>query len=217
MTSKKRHSASKPLKVSDTKVDTSSGSENKVVHGRGGDTIDTLAATSEPKTKAESSIDSVLVAAAAPASPAESKAGLAQVVYSEVRDAVARLFETNQDREFTVNAVIQELKAGDASISENSIRFSITELKRKSVIHHVRNQGHYQILKFSKPGEAKPFCKPIAVTKSVTKSALKGSSADIALDLTVLKDAALVVAKLEKLIHRNQEIVTQLQRLRTFL
>jgi hypothetical protein len=90
-------------------------------------------------------------------------------------------------------------------------------LKRKSVIHHVRNQGHYQILKYTKPGEEKPFPRAPILDKLTTKSALKTSPADVASDLAVLKEATAAIARLHVLIHRNQEILFQVSKLRAIL
>jgi hypothetical protein len=117
----------------------------------------------------------------------------------------------------TLCAVIEELKHGDPGVNENSIRFTITELKRKLVIHHVRNEGHYQILKLSKPGEAKPFPKPILRVKPATKTAVQASPADLRGDLAVLKEALMITSKLEKLVLKNQEILSQIARLKSVL
>jgi predicted transcriptional regulator len=140
-----------------------------------------------------------------------------KILNGPVENLVAKVFESNPDNEFTVSAVLAELKQIQPDINENSIRFTITELKRKSVIHHVRNQGHYQILKYTKPGEEKPFPRAPILDKLTTKSALKTSPADVASDLAVLKEATAAIARLHVLIHRNQEILFQVSKLRAIL
>jgi len=92
---------------------------------------------------------------AAPATESPPPA-VARILDGPVESVVAKVFQSSPVKEFTVNAVIAELKLSDPDINENSIRYTITDLKRKSVIHHVRNQGHHQILKFTKPGEERP-------------------------------------------------------------
>jgi hypothetical protein len=140
-----------------------------------------------------------------------------KMVDGSVEAAVARVFEASPEKEFTVNAVIAELRRTDPVINENSVRFTITELKRKSAIHHVRNLGHYQILKLTKPGEEKAFPRAPLLDKQSAKSALKASPADVASDLAVLKEATAVIAKLQALIHRNQEILFQISKLRAII
>lgn len=148
---------------------------------------------------------------------AETPPAVQKIVDGSVETAVARVFEASPEKEFTVNAVIAELRQADPGINENSVRFTITELKRKSVIHHVRNLGHYQILKLTKPGEEKAFPRAPLLDKQSTKSALKASPADVASDLAVLKEATAVIAKLQALIHRNQEILVQISKLRAII
>jgi hypothetical protein len=142
---------------------------------------------------------------------------VARILDGPVESVVAKVFESSPDKEFTVNAVIAELKLADPGINENSIRYTITELKRKSVIHHVRNQGHHQILKFTKAGEERSFPKDPLLDKPGTKSALRTSPADVASDLAVLKEATAVITRLQALVHRNQEILTHISKLKAVL
>jgi hypothetical protein len=142
---------------------------------------------------------------------------VARILDGPVESVVAKVFESRPDKEFTVNAVIAELKLADPGINENSVRYTITELKRKSVIHHVRNQGHFQILKWTKSGEERPFPKGVLFDKPATKSALKASPADVAADLAVLKEASAVIVRLQALVSRNQEVLMQIAKLRAVL
>jgi hypothetical protein len=141
----------------------------------------------------------------------------ARILDGSVEGVVAKVFQSSPDKEFTVNAVIAELKQSDPGINENSIRFTITELKRKSVIHHVRNQGHHQILKLTKPGEEKRFPRAPLPVKDTIKSALRASPADVGSDLAVLKEATAIIVRLQALVHRNQEILTRISKLRAVL
>jgi hypothetical protein len=142
---------------------------------------------------------------------------VARILDGPVGSVVAKVFESCPDKEFTVNAVIAELKQADPGINENSIRYTITELKRSSVIHHVRNQGHHQILKFTKPGEERPFPHPTIVVKRKPNSALQASSADVQSDLTVLNEATGVILKLQALVRRNLDALAQVAKLKSVL
>ncbi len=102
-----------------------------------------LPGSSGPTEAVQPTADAVPEAPALEAPPAS----IARILDEPVESVVANVFEVSPDKEFTVNEVIAELKLADPGINENSIRYTITELKRKSVIHHVRNQGHFQILK----------------------------------------------------------------------
>jgi len=206
MATKKRPRSKSPT-LSVTSTDKESGPAKPALT-QATDTIKALTALVESKP---------VVASVETPAPVEMAAVVAKIVDGPVQEAVTRVFAGNPDREFTVNAVIEELKSGDPGINENSIRFTITELKRKSVIHHVRNEGHYQILKFTKPGEEKPFPKPTLLAKPVTKSAVKAPPAAVASDLAVLKEAMAVISKLQALVQRNQEILTQISKLRAVL
>jgi hypothetical protein len=134
-----------------------------------------------------------------------------------VESVVAKVFQSSPDKEFTVNAVIAQLKQSAPRVNENSIRFTITELKRKSVIRYVRNQGHHQILKLTKPGEERRFPKGPLLDKLNTKSAPKASPAYIGSDLALLKEATAVIVRLQALVHRNQEVLMQISKLRAVL
>ena len=146
----------------------------------------------------------------------EMKRGRKPVGELPVKELVLKLFESDADKEWSVANVIEKLKHKNPGINENSIRFMTTELKKESKIHSVRNEGHYQILKFSKPGEAKAF--PAAkLDKPTTKSALKVTPAAVESDLAVLEEAKAVILKLTKLVQRNQEALAQLARLKSVL
>lgn len=204
----KKKPVSKAPTVSGTQSDMAARPKTKPALTRATDTVKAIRelVESEP-----------VVAPVESAAPVEMAAAVAKIIDGPVQDAVAKVFQANPDKEFTVNAVIAELKETDSGINENSIRFTVTELKRKSVIHLVRNEGHYQILKFSKPGEAKPFPNPALVVKPTTKTAVKGSPADVASDLATLKEATTVIARLQALVQRNQEILFQISKLRAIL
>jgi hypothetical protein len=217
----KKKPVSKMPTVSSTEPDMVARSKTKPVLTRAADTVKAIRAMVESKPVGQT-LETGTALVKTPKEPSSATQGARaplapKIVEGPVQYAVTRVFEGDPDKEFTVNAVIAELKKADPGINENSIRFTVTELKRKSVIHHIRNEGHYQILKFSKPGEAKPFPNPALVVKPATKSAVKGSPADLASDLAVLREATLVIAKLEKLVHRNQDILTQIKKLRSIL
>ncbi len=109
------------------------------------ETLTTLVESkSDPPTAAPEGVFSHPETSASATNNAAPPPAVAKILDGPVAPIVASVFEANPDKEFTVNAVIEELKKSDPGINENSIRFTVTELKRKSVIHHVRNEGHYQ-------------------------------------------------------------------------
>lgn len=142
---------------------------------------------------------------------------VAAILEGPLERLVLNVFQINRDKEYKVNAVIEELKAFNPEINENSVRFTITELKRKSLIHRVRNEGYYQILKFTNPGEGTAFPNAALFVKPGTKAAGKSSPADIGSDLAILKEASAVIVKLGILVQRNQGIFTQIAKLRSVL
>jgi hypothetical protein len=204
----KKKSVSISPAVSITEPDAVARSKAKSARAQAADTARALA------TLVESKPETLLALNSFPSMPTASEL---KPVAGPVQDWVAGVFEANPDKEFTVNAVIDVLKKVDPGINENSIRFIVTELKRKSVIHHVRNEGHHQILKFSKPGELKPFPKRTLLVKPTTRTSVKASSAVIEGDLAVLREASVVIAKLEKLVSKNQEVLGQIARLKSVL
>jgi hypothetical protein len=72
-------------------------------------------------------------------------------------------------------------------------------------------------LKWTKPGEERLFPKDAILEKAGTTSALKASPADVASDLSVLKEATALIIRLQSLVSRNQEVLMQIAKLRAVL
>jgi predicted transcriptional regulator len=129
-----------------------------------------------------------------------------------VRELALSVFKNAPDEELSANSVIERLKRKNPSINESSVRFMIGELKKANQIHRVRNDGHIAILKYGPHPDDKTF-----LTKHSANVAAKSAVGDLQSSLAVLKEATAVIAKWEKLLHRNEEISNQIARLRAVL
>jgi GTP1/Obg family GTP-binding protein len=117
------------------------------------------------------------------------------------------VFKNSPDKEFSSNRVIELLKIANPTINENSVRFVIGELKKANLVHRVRNDGYIAILRFGPHPNAQAF-----LNKHTANGTVKAATPDLKGDLAVLKEATAVIAKLERLVHRNQDIFSKISR-----